>query len=71
MKDNLLATWKQHVVIVEVILEFNASFLTLTSVLKADAHTENFRYILVRFVETGDCYRANHLLGDTHNLNHQ
>lgn len=67
VKNNLIATWKQHFVIEEGMLELEASCLTPAPVLKASGHVEKFHDLLVRDVETGDCFRADHLLADTLN----
>lgn len=64
VKNNLITTWKQHFVIEEGMLELEASCLTPAPVLKASGHVDKFHDLLVRDVETGDCFRADHLLAD-------
>lgn len=64
VKNNLLAAWKQHFVVEEGMLELEGSCLTPAPVLRASGHVDKFHDLLVRDIETGDCYRADHLLGD-------
>lgn len=66
-KNNLISNWKQHFFIEEGMLELKASGLASTPVLETSAHIEKFHNIFVREFETGDCYRAGHLLADTEN----
>lgn len=64
VKNNLLALWRQHFVIEEGMLELEASCLTPESVLKASGHVDKFSDLMVKDIQTGDCYRADHLLRD-------
>lgn len=64
IKNNLLATWKQHFIVEEGMLELEASCLTPTPVLKASGHVDKFHDLLVKDSITEDCYRADHLLTD-------
>lgn len=45
-------------------LKLKASRLIPASLLRVSGHVHNFRFLLVREIETGDCYRADHLLVD-------
>lgn len=64
VKNNLIAVWKQHFVVEEGMLELEASCLTPAPVLKASGHVDKFADLMVKDVDTGDCYRADHLLRD-------
>lgn len=64
VKNNLINTWKQHFVVEEGMLELEGSCLTPAPVLKASGHVDKFHDLLVRDTETGDCFRADHLLAD-------
>lgn len=64
VKNNLIALWRQHFVVEEGMLELEATCLTPEVVLKASGHVDKFSDLLVKDVETGDCYRADHLLKD-------
>lgn len=68
VKNNLLAMWRQHFVVEEGMLELEASCLTPEVVLKASGHVDKFSDLMVKDVETGDCYRADHLLRDQLNV---
>eukprot|EP00177_Eucheuma_denticulatum_P001841 GFKZ01003286.1.p1 GENE.GFKZ01003286.1~~GFKZ01003286.1.p1 ORF type:complete len:687 (-),score=120.26 GFKZ01003286.1:257-2317(-) len=64
VKNNLLAMWRQHFVVEEAMLELEASCLTPEPVLKASGHVDKFSDLMVKDVETGSYYRADHLLRD-------
>lgn len=64
VKNNLIAMWRQHFVVEEAMLELEATCLTPEVVLKASGHVDKFTDLLVKDVETGECYRADHLLKD-------
>lgn len=68
VKNNLLAVWRQHFVVEEAMLELEASCLTPEPVLKASGHVDKFSDLMVKDMETYDCYRADHLLRDRLNL---
>lgn len=77
VKANMLAEWRKHFVLEENMLEVDCSILTPEPVLKvacrrlnsfemhllqASGHVERFSDYMVKDVETGDCYRADHLI---------
>jgi glycyl-tRNA synthetase len=64
VKNNLLALWRQHFIVEEGMLELEATCLTPEAVLKASGHVDKFTDLMVKDVNTGDCFRADHLLGD-------
>lgn len=64
VKNNLLAMWRQHFVVEEAMLELEASCLTPEPVLKASGHVDKFSDLMVKDVDTGSYYRADHLLRD-------
>ncbi|KAG5446620.1 Glycine--tRNA ligase [Clonorchis sinensis] len=62
MKANLLAAWRQHFVLEDQLLEVDCSMLTPAPVLQASGHVERFTDFMVKDVETGECFRADHLV---------
>lgn len=64
VKSNMLSVWKQHFVVEEGMLEIEASCLTPAPVLKASGHVDKFSDLMVKDVDTGDFFRADHLLKD-------
>ncbi|CAH8620696.1 unnamed protein product [Dicrocoelium dendriticum] len=62
MKANLLSIWRQHFVIEDQLLEVDCSMLTPAPVLQASGHVERFTDLMVKDVQTGDCFRADHLV---------
>jgi len=62
MENNLVNVWRSHFVLEEQLLEVRCTQLTPHQVLKASGHVDRFTDVMVRDVETGDCYRADHLL---------
>lgn len=64
VKNNVLATWKQHFIVEESMLELETSCLTPAPVLKASGHVDKFSDLMVKDAVTDDCYRADHLLRD-------
>ncbi|VDN99603.1 unnamed protein product [Rodentolepis nana] len=62
IKANLISAWRQFFVLEEQLLEVDCSMLTPESVLKASGHVERFTDYMVRDAETGECFRADHLI---------
>ncbi|KAL3281508.1 hypothetical protein HHI36_004715 [Cryptolaemus montrouzieri] len=61
-KSNLLQIWRQHFVMEEQMLEVDASILTPEPVLKASGHVDRFADLMVKDVNTGECFRLDHLI---------
>ncbi|KAL6193468.1 hypothetical protein ACLB2K_034552 [Fragaria x ananassa] len=64
LKKNVLALWHQHFVLQENMWEIDCPCLTPEAVLKASGHVDKFSDLMVKDVEKGTCYRADHLLKD-------
>lgn len=64
MKTNILALWRRHFVLEEDMLEIETTTMLPYDVLKASGHVDKFCDILVFDEETGDCFRADHLVGE-------
>nr|CAB3486913.1 unnamed protein product [Digitaria exilis] len=64
VKANVLASWRQHFVLEEGMLEVDCPCVTPEVVLKASGHVEKFTDLMVKDEKTGNCYRADHLLKD-------
>ncbi|GJD08163.1 Glycine--tRNA ligase [Galdieria sulphuraria] len=62
VKNNIIQLWRQHFVVEENMLELEGSCLTPDIVLRASGHVDKFSDMLVKDIETGDCFRADHLL---------
>jgi glycyl-tRNA synthetase len=64
LKANLVDAWRRHFVHEEKMLEMECTCLTPEPVLKTSGHVDRFTDLMVKDVETGDCYRADKLLED-------
>ncbi|CAN6227930.1 unnamed protein product [Urochloa humidicola] len=64
VKANVLASWRQHFVLEEGMLEVDCPCVTPEVVLKASGHVDKFTDLMVKDEKTGNCYRADHLLKD-------
>ena len=64
LKANIVETWRRHFVLEEKMLEMECTCLTPEPVLKTSGHVDRFTDLMVKDVETGDCYRADKLLED-------
>jgi len=62
IKANLLNLWRNHFVITENMLEVDCSCVTPEPVLVTSGHVAKFADLMVKDVEKGGCYRADHLL---------
>jgi glycyl-tRNA synthetase len=64
MKANMVNKWRKHFIIAESLHEIDATCMTPEVVLQTSGHVEKFKDLMVRDVETLECYRADHLLED-------
>lgn len=64
VKNHVLRLWRQHFVLDEGMLEIETTTLTPDIVLRTSGHVEKFADLMVKDVETGECYRADKLLED-------
>lgn len=62
MKANLLNAWRDFFVLEEQMLEVETAMLTPEPVLKASGHVARFADYMVKDVNTGECFRADHLI---------
>ena len=57
-----LASWRQHFIVEESMLEMECTNLTPANVLATSGHVERFTDLMTRDVVTGECFRADKLL---------
>uniref|UniRef100_A0A1A9UM21 Glycine--tRNA ligase n=1 Tax=Glossina austeni TaxID=7395 RepID=A0A1A9UM21_GLOAU len=62
LKSNILSLWRQFFSLEEQMLEVDCSILTPEPVLKASGHVDRFADLMVKDVETGECFRLDHLI---------
>eukprot|EP00499_Haloplacidia_sp_CaronLabIsolate_P015083 CAMPEP_0196775576 /NCGR_PEP_ID=MMETSP1104-20130614/4107_1 /TAXON_ID=33652 /ORGANISM="Cafeteria sp., Strain Caron Lab Isolate" /LENGTH=734 /DNA_ID=CAMNT_0042145745 /DNA_START=12 /DNA_END=2216 /DNA_ORIENTATION=- len=62
LKTNILDEWRRHFILEEDMLHIDCTNLTAEPVLKASGHVDKFADLMVKDVETGECYRADKLL---------
>jgi len=60
--EEMLSLWKRHFVQREKMLRMDCTALTPEHVLRASGHVDKFADYMVKDVETGDCYRLDHLI---------
>ncbi|XP_063901942.1 glycine--tRNA ligase isoform X1 [Zophobas morio] len=61
-KANLLQAWRQFFILEEQMLEVDCSILTPEPVLKASGHVDRFADLMVKDINTGECFRLDHLI---------
>ena len=64
LKTNIVNIWRSHFVLAESMLEMECTNLTPENVLKTSGHVDRFTDLMVKDLETGECYRADKLLED-------
>ncbi|MEE6467437.1 hypothetical protein FKM82_007237 [Ascaphus truei] len=62
LKNNIIQIWRQHFIQEEQILEIDCTMLTPESVLKTSGHVDKFADFMVKDLQNGECFRADHLL---------
>uniref|UniRef100_A0A1L8DFH3 Glycine--tRNA ligase n=1 Tax=Nyssomyia neivai TaxID=330878 RepID=A0A1L8DFH3_9DIPT len=62
LKANILTSWRQFFIMEEQMLEVDCSILTPESVLKASGHVERFADLMTKDVNSGECFRLDHLI---------
>eukprot|EP00559_Dactyliosolen_fragilissimus_P006532 CAMPEP_0184861516 /NCGR_PEP_ID=MMETSP0580-20130426/6184_1 /TAXON_ID=1118495 /ORGANISM="Dactyliosolen fragilissimus" /LENGTH=726 /DNA_ID=CAMNT_0027359043 /DNA_START=110 /DNA_END=2290 /DNA_ORIENTATION=- len=65
LKAAMIDIWRKHFVLAESMLEMECTCLTPEPVLKTSGHVERFTDLMVKDVETGECFRADKLLEDS------
>ena len=60
----MIDIWRKHFVLTENMLEMECTCLTPEVVLKTSGHVDRFTDLMVKDVETGECFRADKLLED-------
>mmetsp|Transcript_17950 Transcript_17950/g.20745 ORF Transcript_17950/g.20745 Transcript_17950/m.20745 type:complete len:713 (+) Transcript_17950:178-2316(+) len=64
LKAAMIDTWRKHFILNESMLEMECTCLTPEPVLKTSGHVDRFTDLMVKDVETGECFRADKLLED-------
>merc|ERR1712137_894886 len=64
VKSNFIAHWRQFFVLEESMLEVDTATITPEAVLKQSGHVERFNDLMVKDLNTGKYYRADHILED-------
>jgi glycyl-tRNA synthetase len=64
LKAAMLDLWRKHFVLAESMLEMECTCLTPEVVLKTSGHVERFTDLMVKDVDTSECFRADKLLED-------
>lgn len=59
---NIVEAWRKHYIIEEDMLELDTTIMTLSDVLKTSGHVDKFADWMVKDVQTGEIYRADHLV---------
>ena len=62
MKANLINEWRRFFILEEQMLEIDCSMLTPSPVLVASGHVARFSDFMVKDAQTGECFRADHLI---------
>ncbi|CAF4081152.1 unnamed protein product, partial [Rotaria magnacalcarata] len=62
IKSNILNQWRRHFILEEQMLEIDCSILTPEIVLKASGHVDRFDDFMLKDTQTGECFRADHLI---------
>ena len=60
----MIDAWRKHFILNENMLEMECTCLTPESVLKTSGHVDRFTDLMVKDVESGECFRADKLLED-------
>lgn len=60
----MIDLWRKHFVLAENMLEMECTCLTPEVVLKTSGHVDRFTDLMVKDLETGECFRADKLLED-------
>ncbi|RUS21874.1 glycyl-tRNA synthetase [Endogone sp. FLAS-F59071] len=62
LQANILALWRNHFILEEEMLELDTPIMTPYDVLKTSGHVDKFADWMCKDVETGDIFRADHLV---------
>ncbi|CAG8579894.1 16838_t:CDS:10, partial [Acaulospora colombiana] len=62
LQSNIIELWRRHFVLEEEMLEMDGTIMTLGEVLKTSGHVDKFADWMVKDIETGDFFRADHLV---------
>eukprot|EP00051_Salpingoeca_urceolata_P004347 m.64335 g.64335 ORF g.64335 m.64335 type:complete len:638 (+) comp13577_c0_seq3:276-2189(+) len=62
VKANIIDAWRRFFVVSEGMLEIDSPCVTPAHVLAASGHVEKFADVMVKDTQTGECFRADHLL---------
>lgn len=64
LKAAMIDCWRKHFVLNENMLEMECTCLTPDVVLQTSGHVDRFTDLMVKDIETGECFRADKLLED-------
>ncbi|CAF0830026.1 unnamed protein product [Rotaria sordida] len=64
IKANILSLWRRHFILEDQMLEIDCSILTPEIVFKASGHIDRFTDFMLKDIQTGECFRADHLIED-------
>ena len=59
---NIVDAWRKHFIIEEDMLELDTTCMTLGEVLKTSGHVDKFADWMVKDVQTGEIFRADHIV---------
>lgn len=59
---NIVEQWRKHFIIEEDMLELDTTVMTLSDVLKTSGHVDKFADWMVKDVQNGEIFRADHLV---------
>ncbi|ORY33030.1 hypothetical protein BCR39DRAFT_463850 [Naematelia encephala] len=62
LQANILDAWRKHYIIEEDMLELDTTIMTLDEVLKTSGHVDKFADWMVKDVQNGHIFRADHLV---------
>ncbi|WWC90967.1 glycine-tRNA ligase [Kwoniella dendrophila CBS 6074] len=62
LQANILDAWRKHYIIEEDMLELDTTIMTLSEVLKTSGHVDKFADWMVKDVQNGEIFRADHLV---------
>lgn len=64
LKNHIEQFWREHFILEENLLEIAPTCLTPEAVLKTSGHVDKFTDYAVKDLKTGQCYRADKLIGE-------
>lgn len=62
LQANIINHWRNHFIIEEDMLELDTTIMTLSDVLKTSGHVDKFADYMVKDMQSGEIYRADHMV---------